>query len=131
MSKRKRKIRSDVKPECDHVAVANFVFLSFKPKFSQFARLGERAEGNQIVEGNRLGRDETAFEVGVDRARSRWRFVAGVNGPGPGFLFAGREIGAQAKQVISRSNQGMNTAVLHAKAAQIFQLLVFAEVGQL
>jgi hypothetical protein len=33
--------------------------------------------------------NETALKIGVNHARGRRCFVAGVNGPGAGFFFAG------------------------------------------
>ena len=79
---------------------------------------------------DRFRGDEAALEIGMDHARGRRRFVAGVNGPGARFLFAGREECAQAEQMINRANERVHAAVFDAEAAQIFQRLFFAQIDQ-
>ncbi len=70
---------------------------------------------DQIVVSDGFGFDKAALEIGVDDAGGLGRGVAGVDGPGADFFFAGGEIGAQAEQVISRADQRADAAFLDAE----------------
>src|ERR1043166_825292 len=87
----------DIKSEENYVAVAHNVIFSFQPSFSCFASFRQRTGGDQIIIGNRSGRDKTALEIGMDGSGGSCGLVARVNGPGARLLFAGGKKGAQAE----------------------------------
>src|SRR5436190_802900 len=60
-------------------------------------RRGHRPGGHQLVEGDDLGLDEAALEVGVDDAGGLRCRPALADGPGPGLLGAGGQVGLQAE----------------------------------
>ena len=61
-------LSSDVETKLDHVAVLHDVILSFDSQFAGFARLGEGAERDEIVEVDGFRGDEAALEIGMDHA---------------------------------------------------------------
>ena len=80
---------------------------------------------------DRLRRDKTPLEIGMDNAGGGGRFVASINRPGAGFFFAGGQVGPQAKQMIDSANQCAHAAFLDPEIAQIFLGFGFAQVDQL
>ena len=54
-------------------------------------------------------------------------FVAGMDGPGAGFFFAGREIGAEAEEVVGRLDEVAGTAFGDAEAFEILGALLFRQ----
>src|ERR1700678_292141 len=72
----------DVEAEFEHIAVLDDVVLPLNAEPSGLARLGEGAELHQLLVGGAFGRDEPAFEVGMDHACGRRGLVAGVDRPG-------------------------------------------------
>src|SRR5205807_1842955 len=65
--------------------------VSFDPQPAGYARFREGTERDQIVVGDRFRSDESALEIGMNRARRGRCFFAGVNRPGARFLFACRQ----------------------------------------
>src|SRR5271166_5099490 len=57
---------SHVEAELDHVAIAHHVFLALDPGLAGGPGRGDRPGRHQVVEGDDLGLDEPALEVGVD-----------------------------------------------------------------
>ena len=60
---------SDVEADLDDVAVLHLVVLALGAQLGHLARLGERAELDQVVVVDYLGANEAAREVGVDGGR--------------------------------------------------------------
>ena len=52
-----------------HVAIGDLVLLAFEAELAGFARADFAAALDVIVVGDRLGADEAALEIGMDRAR--------------------------------------------------------------
>src|SRR5262245_34733699 len=74
------------KPELHHVAVGDLVLLAFEPQLASLARAGLALAPDVIVVGDRLGADEAALEISVDRARRLRRARALGHGPGARLL---------------------------------------------
>ena len=87
--------RSRVEPELDDVAVLDDVVLALDAEFAGLAGLGVGAGGNEVVEGDHLGGDEAALEIGVDHPGGRRALGAGGDRPGARLLVVGGEEGAQ------------------------------------
>ena len=81
----------DVEAEQHHVTVLNDIFLAFRTQLAGVARACLASEFDEVFEGDRLGADETALEVGVDLPRGLGSFGALVHRPRAGFLGTGGE----------------------------------------
>src|SRR6266536_3408453 len=92
-----RPARSEVEAELDDVAVGHEVVLALDADPAGGSGGGHGAGGDQVGEGDDLGLDEAALEVGVDHAGGLGGGGAGADGPGPGLLGAGGEEGLQAE----------------------------------
>ena len=57
---------------------------------------GLALEPDVVVEGDDLGADEAALEIGVDHARGLRRRRTGTHRPGAHLFLTGREVGLQA-----------------------------------
>src|SRR5437879_6652176 len=64
----------------------------------------------------------------MDRAGSRWGFVACMDSPSARLLFAGCNECAQAEKMINSPNRRMHAAIFDTGDPQIFQRLVLAEI---
>ncbi len=112
---------SHVEPELHDVSVFDDVFFPFDSEFSCFSGFCIASESDEIVEGDGFGRDETAFEVGVDDACGLGGFVAGADGPCAGLLFTGCEVGAESKEVVNGSDQAAHSAFFDTEAVKEFE----------
>ena len=66
----------------------------------------------------------------MDRAGSRWGFVAGVNGPGTRLLFAGGNERAETEKMINSPNERVHAAIFHTEVPQIFQGFLLAQIDK-
>ena len=82
-----------IKEEVEDVTVLDHVFLTLGTHFPGFLGALLAAVSDEILEGNRLGADEAAFEIGVNHSGCRWRGIAPVNRPRPHFLDTCGEVG--------------------------------------
>ena len=80
------------------------VGLPLSPQQSPLARLGDAAAGHQVVEGDDLGADEAAGQVGVDGAGRVERRVADAQCPGAALVLAGGEEAEQAEQAVGQAD---------------------------
>ena len=64
----------------------------------------------------------------MDRAGSRWGFVARMDSPSARLLFAGCNECAQAEKMINSPNKRMHAAIFHTDVPQIFQRFLLAEI---
>ena len=103
-----------VEAELHHVAVLHHVVLALHAGLALGAGLGDRAGLDQVVEGDDLGLDEALLEVGVDDAGGLGGGGALLDGPGAGFLGAGREVGLQAEGVEADAGEGGQAGLLLA-----------------
>ena len=101
--------------EQDHVSVPHHVFLAFHPVESFFPGGRDGAAFDEVVVGHGFGFDETASKIAMDGAGCYGSGVAGVNGPGADFLFAGGEESAQAEQMVGAANQRAHAGFVHAQ----------------
>src|SRR5262249_59511151 len=66
----------------------------------------------------------------MDRAGSRWGFVAGVNGPRARLLFAGSNERAKTEKMINSPNERVRAAIFHTEIPQIFQGFLLAKIDK-
>src|SRR3954468_21725702 len=90
----------DVEAELDDVAVLHHVVLALDAQLADVARLGPRAELEQLVPVHDLGLDEATLEVAVDDAGALRCLVAGAERPRPRLLLPRREEGPQPEQPV-------------------------------
>ena len=121
----------NVEAEFNDIAILHDVFLAFDAEFGLFLRFGHGTAGNQILVRNDLGGNEAALEVSVDDTGRAGGFVAGVDGPGSGFLDTGGEVGSQPEQVIHRADEVAHAGVLDADIVEVFAGLGRVEFGEL
>ena len=119
----------DIELEEDHVAVGDEVLLALLPDVAAFAGAGPAADADELVPGNGLRFDEAAREVAVDDRRRLRRGVAGVDGPGAGFLFAGGEVGTQAEQVVDRADERADARLGDAVRGEVLRGLLERQLG--
>ena len=93
--------------------------------------LASEPKRNEIVEGDRLGSDESALEIAMDDPRRRRRLVAGLDRPRPRFLGTGRKVRSQSEKVIHRANQLAHSAVCDAEIGKKFARLFSRQFGEL
>ena len=86
--------------DLDDVAVADAVGLALRAEPAGLARLGHRAERQQVVVRDGLGPDEALREVGVDRAGRIDRRRAVADRPGPDLVRAGGQERDQPEQPV-------------------------------
>lgn len=72
--------RSDVEQEVQHIAVLHHVFLAFCTHLAGILGALLALVGNEIVKGNGLRADETAFKIAVNHAGRLGRRVADMDG---------------------------------------------------
>src|SRR5687768_18409149 len=90
---------SDVELEQHDVAVLHDVVLALVARLARLLGAGLAGERHEIVEADRLGADEAALEIGVDRARRLGSLGAVRYGPGARLLRADGEGGDQADEL--------------------------------
>ena len=121
---------SHVEAELHHVAVLHHVVLALHAGLARRAGLGDRARLDQVVEGDDLGLDEALLEVGVDDTGRLGGGGALLDGPGAGFLGAGREVGLQAQGVEADAGEGGEAGLLLADRLEEFQGFLVVELGE-
>src|SRR5665811_2443602 len=89
----------DVEAELDHVAVRHDVILALHAHLACGLGCAHGSCSDQVVEGNNLGLDEAALEVGMDDTGRLGRRRAFGNRPGAGLLRAGCQVGLQPERV--------------------------------
>ena len=89
----------DVEADVQDVAVLDHVGLAFEPLRAAPRRLGVRAGVEQVAPRDRLGADEAARDVGVDRRGGVERRLAAPQRPGPRLLLARGEERDQVERV--------------------------------
>src|SRR5690606_18954082 len=82
---------------------------------AQLARLGPRADLDQLVPVDDLGADEPLLEVRVDDAGAAGRLPAGAEGPGPRLLLARGEERAQAEEVVGGAHEAGQRTLAQAE----------------
>src|SRR4029077_12386928 len=120
----------DVKAELHYIPVFHHIIFTFDSQLSGFATFRERSKSHQVFEMDGLGRDEAAFEVGMNDASRCRSLIACMYSPGARLLFARCKISAQAKQFIYGANQGSNPAFVHAKPGQKFPRFIRRQIDQ-
>src|SRR5690606_30053476 len=101
-----------VEAELHDVAVGHDVVLALDPRLSCSTHSGDRTGLDQVLEGDHLGLDEAALEVGVDHPRGLRRGPALADGPGPGLLGPGREVGLQPERVEADPGELVETCLV-------------------
>ena len=91
---------SDIEKEVDDVAIGNHIGFPFAAELSSLSNAFLVAVKFQVIQGEALGTDESAFKIGVDDPSCLGSGGSDRNGPGPDFLLAGREITLEAQQVV-------------------------------
>ena len=86
-----------IKLKFHHIPIGHDVVFAFHAHAPGGFGFGHGACGNEVVEGDDFGFDESAFEVTVDYACCLWRSVALVDGSGAGFFGACGEVGLQSE----------------------------------
>jgi len=100
-----RSVRSrHVEPNGQNIAVLDDVLFPFEPHQAALARFVETAACDQSVVGDHFGADETAREIGVNRARGVQRARADGNRPRAHLVLADGEKRLQAKQSVRQTN---------------------------
>ena len=121
-----------VEAELDDVAVGHDVVLALHADLAGLLGLLHRAELHQVVEGDDLGLDEAALEVGVDDAGRLGRGRALADRPGAGLLGPGGEVGLQAEGVEADPGEYVEAGLVDAHLGQHRAgLVVVAELDQL
>src|SRR5438128_2070891 len=82
---------SDVKPDQQHVAVLHDVLLALQAHLARGLALGPAAGRGEVVVGDRLGADEAARQIAMDRAGGLLSRAAPAQRPAAGLLLAGGE----------------------------------------
>ena len=93
----KRAAALDVETDVDDVAVLHDVIAAFQTQGAAFTGFGPGAGGEEVVEGDDLGTDEAAGDVGVNRAGGVEGRTACAQGPGARLLFVAGEEGDEAE----------------------------------
>src|SRR5690606_18531593 len=88
------------------------------------------AERDEIVVGDGLGADETAFEIGVDDAGGLRGLGAHRNGPGAGFLGADGEIGLQVQELVALADQAVEAGFFKAERGEVVGAIGIVETGE-
>src|SRR5574338_1272265 len=104
--------RSDVEQEVHNVPVLHHVLLALGAHLARLLGPLLALEGDEVVEGDRLGADEAAFAIGVDHTGGLGRGVALVDGPGTDFLDAGGEVGLQTQEVVAGTDEAVKARLL-------------------
>ena len=121
---------SDIEQEVQHVAVLDDVVLAFGAHLAGFLGALFALVLDEVVEGDGLGADEAAFEVGVDDAGGFGGGVAFVDGPGADFLDAGGEVGLQAQEVVAGADEAVEAGFFEAEVGEEGEFVFVVEVGQ-
>ena len=98
---------SDVKSEMDDVAFLYAVVLAFEAPFARFFCASFAMVTDKVVVGDDFGADEAAFEIGVDDTGSLRRGGVFRHGPGAYFFDAGGEVGAEAEQLVTGTDDAV------------------------
>jgi len=114
---------SHIKPEQGHIAVLHDILFSFTADQAFFLAGGHAAQIPERFEGNDLGTDEAALEIGVDLAGCLRRLGALGDGPGAALVLAAGQEGNEAQQVVAGADQTVQTAPADA---QVIQELLFS-----
>ena len=86
---------SDIEQEVQHVAVLDDVVLAFGTHLAGFLGALFALVLDEVVEGDGLGADEAAFEVGMDDA--------------------GGEVGLQAQEVVAGADEAVEARLFEAE----------------
>ena len=113
-----------VEQEVDDVAVLHHVLLAFAADLALGLGGGHGANGLQILEGDDLGPDEAALEVGVDLASGLGSLGAPLDGPGAALVSARGQEGHQAQQRVAGRDQTVQAGLGDAQLLHEHGLLV-------
>ena len=114
----------DVEQEVDDVAVLHDVLLALGADLALGLGGGHGTDGLQILEGDDLGPDEAALEVGVDLAGGLGSLGAPLDGPGAALVSARGQEGHQAQQCVAGLDQPVQAGLGNAQLLHEHGLLV-------
>src|SRR5690606_17699277 len=90
--KRPKKFQLDVKQKVQHIPIFYHVVFTFLAQFACVFCALFAFVLNEVIVGDGIGADKTAFKIGVDNTGGLGRGGADRNGPGTHFFYAGGEV---------------------------------------
>src|SRR5262245_1470060 len=123
-------ITLDIESKENYIAVPDDVFFAFEPHPTFLFCCCSRSGFDHIFIGYHLGADESALQVGVNRACRFRGFGAVGNCPGAGLLFARGEIRYQAERVVSAPDQFTQACLGDPQTRKVLWALLRFEVHQ-
>src|SRR5215469_13272610 len=118
---------SNVESEVHDVGFLDDVLLALETEFAGIARPRLASPGDVVREGDHLGADEAALEVGMNDSRCLWRSGADAHGPGAHLFGPCREERFQPEQRVRGADDPVEPGLGEAKFGEEHRALAVIE----